>query len=86
MTLNELAQKIYQELHADVVWEDYTLSVDCEIMCATISKAMTQATEILNDGKPKPAPYRGLLEASIEAMIALSVDFTLLGLTLMLEE
>lgn len=81
-----MTQDLYDRYHGDIEWNEITRSVDCEMYCALFSKAIRRTQESLDYGGSKPPTYVRRMNARIDALIAVSVELTALGLTLMLRE
>jgi hypothetical protein len=84
--MDKMTKDLYERYNSEIEWGEITKSVECEMYCALFSKLLTRTQESLNDGRPKPPPYIARMNARIEALIAVSVELTALGLTLMLRE
>jgi hypothetical protein len=84
--MDKMTKDLYERYNSEIQWGEITNSVECEMYCALFSKLLTRTQESLNDGRPKPPPYIARMNARIEALIAVSVELTALGLTLMLRE
>jgi hypothetical protein len=84
--MNKMTKDLYERYNSEIEWGEITHSVHCEMYCALFSKLISQTQDSLNDGHPKPPPYIARMNARIEALIAVSVELTVMGLTLMLRE
>jgi hypothetical protein len=84
--MNKMTKDLYERYNSEIQWGEITHSVHCEMYCALFSKLISQTQDSLNDGHPKPPPYIARMNARIEALIAVSVELTVMGLTLMLRE
>jgi hypothetical protein len=84
--MNKMTKDLYERYNSEIEWEDITLSAECEMYCALFSKAIKRTQDALNYEGFKPPPYVARMNARIDALIAVSVELTALGLTLMLRE
>jgi hypothetical protein len=84
--MNKMTKDLYERYNSEIQWGEITHSVHCEMYCALFSKLISSTQDSLNDGHPKPPPYIARMNARIEALIAVSVELTVMGLTLMLRE
>lgn len=84
--MNKMTKDLYERYHGEIEWDSITLSVDCEMYCALFSKAIKRTQESLDYDGQKPPIYVARMKSRIDALIAVSVELTALGLTLMLRE
>lgn len=81
-----MTKELYERYNSEIQWGEITQSVECEMYCALFSKLLARTQDSLNDGRPKPPPYIARMNARIDALIAVIVELTAFGLTLMLRE
>lgn len=83
--MNKMTQDLYDRYKDQVDWDGINLSVECEMYCALFSKAINHTQASLKEGT-RPPHFVARMNARIDALIAVSVELTALGLTLMLRE
>jgi hypothetical protein len=84
--MDKIIKRHYDRYSENIEWDKLTHSVLCEMTTALLFKEFNDATALATQAEQMPAPMRGGFHARAEALIALMVDITALGLTLMLNE
>jgi hypothetical protein len=84
--MDKITKRYYERYNEQIEWNTLTHSVLCEMTTALLFKEFNEVNALATQAEQMPAPMRGGFQARAEALIALMVDITALGLTLMLNE
>lgn len=83
MSIKELENRFYEELVEETKIGEITNPVECEFLCAILTKMQSRVTEQLESDMVMPAPMKGALMARSGAYSRLMADLTEKGAQLL---